>query len=196
MELISLTSNNIQSAVETAGRVIKKGGVIVAPTDTVYGLVADATNENAIKKIYAMKQRPAEKHLPIFVKNIAMAKKLAAISPRQQGILEEKWPGKVTALLIRKDELRIFGTGGKKIALRIPFYHFINSLLETLNTPLAGTSANISGQPSATKIDDVLKQLSSQNQLPDLAVNGGDLPESKPSTIIDMTEPEIKIIRK
>jgi len=196
MKLISLTSNNIQSVVETAARAIKKGGVIIAPTDTVYGLVADATNENAIKKIYAIKQRQSEKYLPIFVKNIAMAKKLAAISLRQQTILEEKWPGKVTAVLIRKDELRIFGTGGKKIALRIPFYHFINSLLETLDSPLAGTSANISGKPASTRIDDVLAQLNRRDPLPDMAVNAGDLPKSQPSTIIDMTAPEIKILRK
>lgn len=196
MELISLTSNNIQRVVETAARVIKKGGVIVAPTDTVYGLLADATNEKAIKKIYAIKKRQSEKFLPIFVKNIAMAKKLAAISLRQQTFLEEKWPGKVTAVLIRKDELKIFGIGGETIALRIPFYHFINSLLETLNIPLAGTSANLSGNPASTGIDNVLAQFSGQNELPDLAVNAGDLPESRPSTIIDMTGPKTRILRE
>jgi len=195
MELISLTSKNIQNTIETVARNLKRGGVVVAPTDTVYGLIADATNENAIKKIYAIKKRLPEKPLPIFVKNLAMAKKIAAISPSQQAILEEKWPGKITAVLKRKYDLKIFGVADDTIALRIPFYHFINSLLETLDHPLSGTSANLSGKPASTKIDDIIQQFLGQNSLPDIFVNAGDLANSKTSTIIDMTQPEIKIIR-
>ncbi|MFA6375826.1 MAG: L-threonylcarbamoyladenylate synthase [Candidatus Paceibacterota bacterium] len=195
MELISLTSRNIQNTVETAARILKKGGVVVAPTDTVYGLIADATNDSAIKKIYAIKKRSREKPLPVFVKNMAMANKFAEISQNQRKILEEKWPGKVTAILRRKHDLKIFGVAGDTIALRIPFYHFINSLLETLDSPLAGTSANISGKPASTKIDDIIQQFLGLNPLPDIFINAGDLADSKSSTIIDMTKQEIKIIR-
>lgn len=195
MKMISLTSKNFQDAVGITARILKKGGIIVAPTDTVYGLIADATNETAIKKIYLVKKRDLKKPLPIFVKNMAMAKKLAAISPKQQKMLEEKWPGKFTAVLKRKNRLQIFGASDNTVALRIPFYPLINSILETFNQPLAGTSANISGQAASTKIDDVLRQLASEKILPDLVLNAGDLPESKPSAIVDLTTQEIRIIR-
>ena len=195
MELISLTSKNFQDAIGIAAKILKNGGVVMAPTDTVYGLLADATNEAAIKKIYGAKKRSLEKPLPIFVKNMAMAKKLAAINLRQQKILDEIWPGKFTAVLKRKNGIKIFGVARDTVGLRIPFYPFINSLLETFNQPLAGTSANISGQATSTKIDDILRQFASEKILPDIVLNAGDLPESKPSAIVDLMAQEIKIIR-
>jgi L-threonylcarbamoyladenylate synthase len=196
MEIVSLTSNNFQKIVELAANAIKKGGVLIAPTDTVYGLLADATNEKAIKKIYAAKNRPQNKPLPIFAKNMAMAKKLAKISQKQQTFLEIKWPGKFTAIFKKNPAAKIFGAGDDSIALRIPRYPFINSLLETLNTPLCGTSANLSGQAASTEIDRVLAQFAKQGILPDIAINAGDLPASNPSTIVDMSKKELKIIRK
>jgi L-threonylcarbamoyladenylate synthase len=196
MEIISLTPNNFQIAVETANRLIQKGGVVVVPTDTVYGLLANAANENAVKKIYAIKDRPQGKPLPVFVKNMAMAKKLAKISAKQQEFLETKWPGKFTAILFRKPDAKIFGADDKTIALRIPFYAFANSLLETANQPLAATSANLSGLPAATKIDEVLNQLARAAIMPDLVINAGDLDDSKPSIIADLTQCAIKTVRE
>jgi L-threonylcarbamoyladenylate synthase len=181
--------------VETAARAIQNGGVIVAPTDTVYGLLADAANKTAIQKIYTVKKRPSNKHLPVFVKNITMAKKLAKISAKQQTFLETKWPGKFTAVLQRRAAIKIFGTGQKTIALRIPFYPFINSLLEVVNQPLAATSANISGLPAPTKIDDVLNQFAGKAIMPDLIINAGDLDDSNSSTIVDLTQNPPVIIR-
>jgi L-threonylcarbamoyladenylate synthase len=195
MEIISLTSKNFQNIVEYTARVIKKGGVVAVPTDTVYGIIADATNECAVKKIFSLKKRPPDKALPIFVKNIAMAKKIAAISAEQQKKIEELWPGKITSVFKSANGIKIFGIEKETIALRIPFYPFINSLLETLNIPLAETSANISGLPASTRIDDILAQFKGQNYQPDLVINAGDLSESKPSTIINMVHPEIKTIR-
>lgn len=195
MEMISLTSINFQKVIETAAVIVKRGGVIVAPTDTVYGLLADATNRLAIEKVYRIKDRIKSKPLPLFVKNIVMAKKVALVSPKQQKFLEENWPGKITVILKRKDSLKIFGVNEGTIALRIPFNKFINSLLENLNFPLAGTSANISGCDSCTKIDNLLQQFADKKILPDMIINAGDLPESKPSTIVDLTQKETKILR-
>ncbi len=195
MRTISLTSANFQNVVEITAQTLQKGGAVIAPTDTVYGLLADATNENAVKKIYAIKNRPAKKPLPIFVKNMAMAKKLAKISPEQQFFLETKWPGKFTAILRKNPNIKIYGAGKDTIASRVPFDRFINSLLETFNAPIIGTSANISGQPASTKIDEILSQFAGKSILPDLVINAGDLPESAPSVIADITEKEPKIIR-
>jgi len=195
MEILSLTSKNFQSTVETASRMVKKSGVIIAPTDTVYGIIADAQNENAVRRVYDIKKRDASKMLPIFVKNIAMAKKIAKIPAKQIAVLENNWPGKTTFILNRNLDMKIFGVG-KTVALRIPFYNFLNSLLETFNSPLTGTSANISGLPACGKIDDVIAQFQNQKNRPDLIINAGDLDPSKPSTIIDLTQPAPKIVRQ
>ncbi len=195
METILLTPENLQSSVETASKVIKGGGVIIAPTDTVYGMIADATNESAITKLFEIKNRPTSKSLPIFVQNIKIAKTWAIISPEQELYLKNNWPGKVTTILKRKDDTKIFGVELETIALRIPSYPFINLLLERINLPLSGTSANISGEPSSTKIDEILKQFENKEIQPDLIISAGDLPESQPSTIVDLSQVEIKVIR-
>ena len=195
MEIISLTPKNFQTAVEMAAGAIQKGGTIIAPTDTIYGLLANAADEKTIEKVFAIKKRPQEKSLPIFVKNMAMAKKLAKITGAQEKTLEENWPGKFSARLKRKKEMKIFGVKTETVVLRVPFCPFVNSLLETLNFPLCATSANISGQPASGKIDEVLRQFAGKNNLPDLVINAGDLEASKPSTIVDLTQTPPKIIR-
>jgi len=195
MKILLLTPDNLSEIITTTIQTLKEGGVIVAPTDTVYGMLADATNELAIKKLYKIKDRSEDKALPIFVRDITMAQELAIISQEQQSYLEKNWPGKVTTILERKDGIKIFGVENKTIALRIPSYPFINLLLEKINLPLSGTSANISGEPSSTKIDEILKQFENKEIHPDLIINAGDLEESQPSTIVDLTEADIKIIR-
>jgi len=195
MEVMLLTKDNFQAAVEAAATVIYRGGTVIAPTDTVYGLLANAANEKAIEKIFAAKLRPKNKPLPIFVKNMAMAKKLAKISPAQEKFLEEKWPGKFTFRLNRKKEVKLFGIEENTVALRIPFHSFVNSLLEATNSPLCGTSANISGRPASGKIDAVLAQFRGNAVFPDLAINAGDLDKPSPSTIIDLTQIPPQTIR-
>ena len=195
MKILLLTPDNLSEIITTTIQTLKEGGVIVAPTDTVYGMLADATNELAIKKLYKIKDRSEDKALPIFVRDITMAQELAIISQEQQSYLEKNWPGKVTTILERKDGIKIFGVENKTIALRIPSYPFINLLLEKINLPLSGTSANISGEPSSTKIDEILKQFENKEIHPDLIINAGDLEESQPSTIVDLTEADFKIVR-
>jgi len=85
--------------IESAIKAIKKGKVLIFPTDTVYGLICDAKNKKAVEKIFKIKNRPKNKPLPVFVKNIEMAKKLAKISGKQEKFLKKVWPGRVTAVL-------------------------------------------------------------------------------------------------
>lgn len=195
MGILLLTSENFKSVLETAVKTIKEGGVVIAPTDTVYGMIADATNESAITKLFEIKNRPTNKSLPIFVQSIEVAKNWAIISGEQESYLKNNWPGKVTTILKRKDDTKIFGVEIETIALRIPNFPFINSLLEQVQVPLAGTSANISGKPSSTRIDEILQQFADAKILPDLIISNGDLPESQPSTIVDLSQAEIKVIR-
>lgn len=174
-------------AVFEAVKVLKKGGIVVFPTDTVYGFLADASNKKAVEKIYKIKKRVRLKPLPVFVKDIKMAKSLAVIDKNQEKILNQKWPGKYTFVLKAKK-----GT----IALRVPNYKPLNILLKKINRPLAQTSVNISGQPALNKFKDIIKLFETQKTKPDLISNAGSLPKRKASAIIDLTKDKIKIIRK
>ncbi|MFH1462653.1 MAG: L-threonylcarbamoyladenylate synthase [bacterium] len=187
--------------IREAVKLIKEGKVLVCPTDTVYGLVADAANKKAVEKIFKIKKRKKEKPIPIFIRNLKQAKTLAQISKDQEKFLKKAWPGKVTAVLTRRQDTgsrgkKIYGIDKRTIALRIPKYKLINQLLEKVNCPLTGTSANISGKPASTKIKEVASQFKNQKFQPDLIINEGNLKPSKPSKVIDLTSSKPKILRK
>jgi len=213
MEVLKLTKNNFEEIKEKIITTLKEGKVIICPTDTVYGLICDAKNKKAVENIFKIKKRPKNKYLPIFVKNLKTAKKFAKINKTQEKFLKKIWPGKVTAVLERKrakvypvrgqrvwartqrkqTSNGVYGVSEKSVALRIPKYKLINEILERTNLPLIGTSANISGEKSPTKISQILKQFKKQGLL---VINAGSLKNSKPSTVIDLRKKEIKIIRQ
>lgn len=187
-----LESNTNRLFSDIVGKIIKfleEGKVLVFPTDTVYGLVGDAANEESVNKIFKKKNRQLDKALPVFVSDLKMAKKLAEISPKQEEFLKKVWPGKVTVVLRKK-------SGEGTIGLRIPGYPLLNKVLEKSKLPLTGTSANISGQLASTKIKEVLSQFKSKNHLPDVVVDVGDLKESFPSTVVDLTKNPPRILRR
>lgn len=178
----------IKPDLKKTAQAIKGGKVVICPTDTVYGLLCDAVNKKAVDKLFKIKKRPKEKQIPIFVKDIRMAKKLAKISKEQEKFLKTVWPGKTTVVLRKKNQK---GT----IGLRIPKHKFVLDLMRRLGRSLTGTSANISGRPASTKIKEVLRQFRSQECQPDLVVDTGNLPRSKPSIVIDLTIWPPKILR-
>lgn len=201
-----------RAALDEAIKIILAGGIIICPTDTVYGFIADAANQKAVEKIFEIKKRPRTKPLAVFVKDIKMAKELTEINAKQEKILTLRlrsgqakyWPGKYTFVLKSKKmdigcpSNLVMGKDGT-IALRIPKYKFLQGLLKKINKPLAQTSANISGRPASTKINDVITQFSKSigtYDIPILIIDGEDLPKSKPSTIIDLSKKKIKILRK
>ena len=196
-----LTKQKLAKAVKT----IKQGGVVVCPTDTVYGLVCDATNKKAVDKLFKIKQRPKNKPVPMFVRNITSAKKLAEIDREQEKFLRKVWPGKTTVVLKSKvqsskfktnPKTKIYGINKNAIALRIPKHKVISYLLSVIGSPLTGTSANISGQPAFGNIKEVVKQFENKKYQPDLVLDFGNLSESKPSKIIDLTAKPYKLLRK
>ncbi|HDZ54165.1 MAG TPA: threonylcarbamoyl-AMP synthase [Candidatus Nealsonbacteria bacterium] len=186
---------------------LKQGRVIIFPTDTVYIPVADATSRKAVKKVFQIKQRSPKNPIPIFVKNIEAAKKIAKINKVQEKFLETVWPGRVTVVLKRlrtsknsvrgnkKTKMRIYGVAKNTIALRIPDLKPMNFLLKKLDIPLVGTSANISGKPASGNIKEVLRQFKRKEHQPDLIIDAGNLAKSKPSIVLDLTTSPPKIIR-
>ena len=101
MIILKANKKNLKEVIKTAIQLIKKGEVIICPTDTVYIPAADATNKKAVRKVFLIKKRPLKKPIPIFVKDLKMAKKIAKINKKQEEFLKRVWPGKVTAILER-----------------------------------------------------------------------------------------------
>ena len=192
MRKISVIDN-----LEESVKVIEENGVIVFPTDTVYGLVCDATNQEAVQKLFRVKKRDLEKPIPVFVKDIEMAKQIAIISEKQESFLKKFWSGKVTAILRAKIDFPQGVLGkDKTIGLRIPNYAPLNVLLNKTNKPLSGTSANLAGESPSTDINHIIAQFKNEKFQPDLIVDAGIIELSKPSTVIDLTGKELKILRK
>lgn len=191
MNSIELKNVKIKELVE----VLKKGKVIVLPTDTVYGLICDIRNKKAVDKLFKIKKREKLKPIPIFVKDIKMAKGLVKINKDQDNFLKTVWPGKVTVILDRKKGKKLYGVKNDKIALRIPDYKIIKDLFKTINFPISGTSANISGKNSVISVKEIIDQFKSKKVLPDLIIDGGKLNKRKSSTIFDLTVKPYKILR-
>lgn len=193
MEIVKLS----QKVINKASDVIKNGGVVVFPTDTVYGLICDSGNKKAIEKIFKIKKRPKGKPISIFVNNIETAKKFAKINKKNEEFLLNNWPGPTTAVLkIKKNVLSAIHQGKKTIGVRISNYKLINELILNNKAPIAETSANISGGPATIEIKKVLEYFENKKFRPDLIIDAGNLPERRPSKVIDLTNNKIKILRK
>jgi len=182
---------------------LKKGGVVICPTDTVYGFLADASNKKAVEKIYKIKKRLKSKPLPIFVKDLTMAKGLAEISKEQEKIIKKYWPGKYTFVLkcksqnpnlkVKVKNRKLYGVAKDTIAIRIPKHKFLNELLKKINRPLVQTSVNISGREVLRTIEDIKKSFREQKEV--LIIDGGNLKKSKPSAIMGLTSPKLIKLR-
>ncbi|MCP6718492.1 MAG: L-threonylcarbamoyladenylate synthase [Patescibacteria group bacterium] len=196
MKILKITEKNSKQVLEQAVFTVKKQGIIICPTDTVYGLIADATDKNAVEKVFKVKKRKVQKPLPVFIKDLKTAKKLVHINKKQEEFLKKFWPGKLTAVLKAKTSYQVWLGVCKngKIGLRIPYYKVLNSLLDELNCPVIATSANISGKKASGKIVEILEQFKYKKNKPDLVLDAGNLKESLPSTIIDLEN--VKVIRE
>ncbi len=202
MEIVKIKPNNPQRVIKKIIRLLNQGGVIVYPTDTVYGLGANALNEQAVEKVFKIKKRPFSKPISVLVRDVNMAKKVAVIDEQVQKILEKIWPGPVTVVLNEKGNLpKILTAGSKKIGLRIPDYKFSLMLMTYLNFPITTTSANISGKAPSGDIKQVLDQFQPSackhktNFCPSLVLDAGKLSKCKPSTVLDLSGPKPKILR-
>ena len=192
MKIIQGNSENIKEIVIA----LKSGAVLVLPTDTVYGFVCDATNKRAVEKIFKIKKRDKSKSLPVFVRDVKMAKKYAVIKDREEKFLNENWPGAVTVVLKGKKGLAPLVYKDKTIAVRQPNNGLITGIFEKFRRPLAQTSVNISDQPAMDDAKEIVKVFDCEEYKPDLIIDEGNLPKNKPSIIIDLTSEKINILRQ
>jgi len=179
---------------EDAVSIIKSGGVVGIPTETVYGLAADATNLAAVRKIYDLKGRPSNNPLIVHVANISKAKELADFDEAALSLANQFWPGPLTMVLKKKNPTPICKevfAGLDTIALRIPSHTKAISFLEEVGIPLAAPSANISNYISPTSLKHVKEAFGDEVSV----IEGGNSVYGIESTIIDLSRKPYKILR-
>ena len=173
---------------------LRQGEVIAARTDTVYGLLADATNDSAVRKVFELKQRPFSKALIVLVNSIDMAMEIAEFSKNDEEFAREIWLDKkapVTLVLKAKNVSKFVTGGGNTVALRLPNNEFCLNLIKNLGNPIVAPSANLSDHPTAISAEMVKKDFG--DKIP-LIIDEG-ICKSKPSTIIDFTNEEKEVLR-
>lgn len=182
------------SKLKEAAGIIKKGGTVAFPTETVYGLGADALNPEAIRKVFKAKGRPSDNPLIVHIASIAdlklIAKRPAKIS---LALINNFWPGPLTIILKKKKIVPDIVTGGlDTVAVRMPDNKIALSLIKKAGVPLVAPSANLSGRPSPTRAKDVANDLSGRI---DLIIDGGKTRIGIESTVIDMTTTPPTLLR-
>ena len=178
--------------IRVAGETIKRGGIVVFPTDTVYGIGCDPYNKDAVTSICRIKSRDTKKQFPILGASKADLSKIAIFDKRSSKIAEKFWPGSITLILKLKDEKLKESLGlENKVAVRVPNNQCVLSLLKQCNL-LVGTSANISGSSPHTNPEECANGLTGY----DLLLDGGTITNTVESTIVEIKENEISVLRK
>lgn len=193
--MLAKSKPKIQQQIERSIAILKRGGVVAFPTDTVYGLGAGANNPQAVERVYRVKERPSNMPLPLLLANKSQITELAEpVPPLAWTLIDSFLPGALTLVLNKSSSVPDKLTAGSAtIAIRIPAHPVPVALVEGLGTPIIGTSANLSGRPSPLSADEVKAQLGDKI---DLIIDGGRCPGGKESTIVDASGPTPVILRE
>ena len=192
METIILPTNR-DDTISRALEVLKRGGLVAFPTDTVYGVGARAFNATAVESIYAAKDRPVEKAIPILIGGPEDLDKVTAdIPPTAAKLAARFWPGPLTLVVPKHPDLPDVVSAAPTVGVRVPDHPVARALLYAAG-PMAVTSANISGEPSPKTAEEVSRQLN--GRIP-LILDGGDTPGGIPSTVVNCLGTEPVILRE
>lgn len=188
-------SSDLKQQLEKGIAILRQGGIIVYPTDTIYGLGASMTSRQGVERIYRVKQRPPDMALPLLVADISQIEALTKKVPEAaQKLISRFLPGVLTIVLHASHSVPgIITAEGKTVAVRIPAHPIPLALIEGTGVPLVGTSANISGRPSPLTAREVYDQLGDEV---DLIINDGEPCPGTASTIVDVTGEVPVIIRE
>ncbi len=192
---MSSPSRQLALQVDKAIEVLKAGGIVIYPTDTVYGLGCDAFNHEAVEKIYKVKRRPFSQPLPVLLADSAQIAMVVGSVPELAWFLIRRfWPGGLTLVLPKATSFpELVTAGGKKVAIRIPNHAVPLKLISGLGRPIIGTSANVSNQHSPVTAEAAAQQLGGEV---DLIIDAGRCPGGLESTVVDVTGEELVILRK
>jgi L-threonylcarbamoyladenylate synthase len=179
--------------ISRAADIIKNGGLVAFPTETVYGLGTNALDESAVRKIYEAKGRPSDNPLILHVSDMREASRYASINDVAETLMEHFWPGPLTIVLYALDNVPLSARGGlDTVALRAPLNFIALDLIRKCGVPIAAPSANRSGRPSPTSAGAVWDDLGNNV---DMIIDGGSTAIGVESTVIDATGENISILR-
>ncbi|MBP1926396.1 L-threonylcarbamoyladenylate synthase [Sedimentibacter acidaminivorans] len=194
-KIVKVDPNNIDyDIIKEAAQIINNGGTVVFPTETVYGIGADALNDEAVDKIFKAKGRPQDNPLIVHIANFSDLYDLASEVPEKAKVLADKyWPGPMTMILNKKGILSDKITAGlKTAAIRLPINEIALALIRESKKPIAAPSANTSGKPSPTEAGHVIDDLMGKV---DMIIDGGSTYIGLESTVVDMTTEIPMILR-
>ena len=176
-------------------QVIKDGGVAVFPTETVYGIGVNGTNENAIKKLYKIKNRPYDKPISLLVNSFDMINKVAKdISDTEYKLMKAFFPGPLTIILNKKAIVpNILTANTNTVGIRMPENEIALKLIKYANVPIATSSSNISGKPSRTNVQDIMRDFEDEV---DIYIDGGKSKIGLASTVVQIINNKLHILRK
>jgi L-threonylcarbamoyladenylate synthase len=188
---IPLTNQQLEDTVA----ILRNGGVVAYPTDTLYGLGASTLSNKGLDKLFEIKGRPPIMALPVFLSDHEELEQVAEEVPELARILAAHfWPGALTLVLLKKDWIPDRITGNQPtVGVRIPDHPLPRALVAKLGAPITATSANLSGRPAAQNVQEVNLQLGPGL---DLIIDGGPSPVGYPSTVLDCSRPKPFIIRE
>ena len=188
-EILQASSEAILQALD----VLRNGGLVAFPTDTVYGIGALAFDGNAVESIYAAKNRPVEKAIPVLIGDATDLEKVGTnISESARRLADRFWPGPLTIIVPKRRDLPEAVSATPTVGVRVPDHDLARALLR-LAGPMAVTSANISGAQSPVSAQEVYEQLGGRVAL---ILDGGRTPGGVPSTLVDCTSAELKVLRE
>ena len=189
------TKADISIQLKQATEILKAGGIVAFPTDTVYGLGADIYNVKAIERIFEVKQRPKSIALPVLLGAIEQINEVAAsVTEIAHLYMRQFWPGGLPLVVPKASWIpRIITANSDKVAVRLPDHEIPRALINRLGLPIVGTSANISGKPTPVTAEEVIQQLGSQL---DFIIYAGRCSGGMESTVVDINDEKPIILRE
>ena len=173
--------------IRKAAEIIKKNGIVIYPTETVYGIGADIFSEDALKKVFEIKKREPDKPVSVAVSDFGMMDELAYIGERERRFIEKFLPGPVTVLLRKKEKVPdMLASGSELVGIRYPDHETTIKLIKLAGVPITSTSANVSGEAPPRRVEEI-------KICADYIIDGGEL-KGEPSTVVDLVNR--KILRK
>lgn len=197
MEILKIGEVERGEIVKKAVEVLSKGGLIVYPTETVYGLGVDATSELAMEKLWQFKGERGDKPVLVAVADVEMAEKYVEFNDLGKKVVQKYWPGAVATVARSRNIVAKKAQGEtENLGLRNPDNELVLEIIRAFGKPITSTSANISGAVTARSLKEFEETVPAERQeLIDLFIDDGELPLRQPSTIVDVTGEEIKILR-
>lgn len=192
---LNLKNNPDYIKLKEPAKIIKHGGIVVFPTETVYGIGTNGLNEKAVKKLYAIKQRPLSKPISLLVNSIDMINEIAKdITKLEYALIKEFFPGPLTIILKKKEIVPdIVTANSDTVGVRMPANEIALKLIEYSEVPIATPSANISGRTSGTNIDDIMKDFDGKV---DWCIDDGPSKIGLASTIVQVVNGIPNILRQ